>query len=85
MSSSRMPSGDRLEYVHYPDTGCLASPSCLNCPLETCILDMEQTCASSRDREIYQAYCEQGSDVRALSARFGLSRRSIHRVVQSMR
>lgn len=93
----RLPLMDRLpEHVHYQDTGCTVSPSCLVCPLERCIYDEplggQGALQEARDAEIFRRYQETvaGSerglpDIRSLAARFGVSRRTIHRVVQRMR
>ena len=87
---TRLPLVDRLpEHVHYTDSGCSVSVSCLHCPLERCIYDEPEggrhASQRSRDEAIYRLYREHGPDIRSLAVRFGVSRRTIHRVVQRMR
>ncbi|MBI2885731.1 MAG: GntR family transcriptional regulator [Chloroflexi bacterium] len=93
----RLPLVDRLpEHVHYQDTGCTVAPSCLHCPLERCIYDEPLgdpgAHQETRDAEIFRRYQETAAgsgrrlpDIRSLAAHFGVSRRTIHRVVQRMR
>lgn len=86
----RLPLMDRLpEYFHYQDQGCYVSPSCLRCPLERCVYDEpaggRDATQQSRDAEIYRLYRQRGPDVRGLAARFGVSRRTVHRIVERMR
>ena len=82
----RIPLVDRRpEETHYRDTGCELAPSCLQCPMERCVYDEPEggrgAERASRDAEIYKLYREQRQDIQALAARFGVSRRTIHRAV----
>ena len=77
------------ELMHYADTGCEVSVSCLVCPLPQCKYD---------DPAWYQAYKRQGRDVQVLSAyqqeglsvfevarRFNVSPRTVHRALKRVR
>ena len=69
----------------YIDKGCHVWPSCLSCPLERCIYDDEPEDGRAarhrvRDLEINRLYGER-RDVKGIAARFGGSRRTIHRIV----
>lgn len=73
------------EFCHYRDEGCEVSPSCLNCPLAACIYEerggRRRFVRDGRNAEIKKLY-RKGLGTEALSRRFGLSRRSIQRIVR---
>ena len=73
------------ENTRYSDDGCEVSPSCLTCPLPMCKYDdpgwLRRSDRRSRDREIFMLR-QQGVPVRELSARFAVSTRTVHRIVQ---
>jgi len=77
------------EHVEYRDTGCDLYPSCLRCPLVRCRFDDPGGAAgilrSGRDASILRLSHEQGVCVDELAAMFGLSRRTIFRVLQQGR
>lgn len=59
----RLPLVDRLpEHIHYQDSGCAVSSSCLNCPLERCLYDEpvggRGAAQRARDQEILRRYQE---------------------------
>lgn len=77
------------EYVDYADTGCDLYPSCLNCPLPRCRYEDPGGAAAmlrtGRDARILQLAEQDGSDVDQLAEMFGLSRRTIFRVLRAGR
>lgn len=80
-------SGDRRpEFVHYRDNGCEISPSCLRCPLPQCRYDdpgwLRRQIKGKRDQQVLKAREEEGLGPSELAERFGLSRRTIHRILK---
>lgn len=81
------PRSDALpEYVDYADTGCDLYPSCLRCPLPRCRYDTNGGATAilreGRDRSIQRAAAHDGVSVDELARMFGLSRRTIFRVLE---
>ena len=74
------------EQFPYRDNGCEVSPSCLECPLPACKYDdpaaYHRQVRESRDREIVDAKSVQGKSVPQIADHFGLSQRTIHRVLE---
>jgi len=72
------------EYLHYHDDGCEFDESCLNCHLPLCVHDetrgRQRWHKSQRDGRIVRLY-NQGKNVKELAAIFGVSTRTIHRVL----
>ena len=60
------------------------APTCLACPLITCVLDRGTTFATGkhwrRDAEIVRLFAG-GTRVNALAGRFGVSRRHVFRIL----
>lgn len=88
--TNRTRATDRVpEDIHYRDTGCHMSPSCLQCMLERCIYDEPEGGYTmrrrARDEEIYRLYRQHTSDIADLALRFGVSRRTVHRAVARQR
>lgn len=77
------------EYVDYADTGCDLYPSCLRCPLPKCRYDDPGGAAAmlrpGRDASILRLAGEDGMTVDSLARMFGLSRRTIFRVLSGSR
>ncbi len=77
------------EQHQYRDEGCSVSPSCLHCPLPWCKYDdpaaYHRELRLSRDREVMQVKREQGKTVPQLAQHFGLSERTIHRILERAR
>ena len=77
------------ENSNYRDDGCDISRSCLNCPLPICKYDdpdyLRRTARSARDRAILDVRRREALSVPVLAARFGVSTRTVHRVLQSER
>jgi hypothetical protein len=81
--------GDTLpEYTRYRDDGCDISESCLTCPLPRCRYEepggLRALLNESRDREIIQLRLK-GVAVEELADRFGISRRTVFRVIGTTR
>jgi Homeodomain-like domain len=86
----RRPRIDALpEYTDYSDRGCDLYPSCLRCPLPRCRYEEPGGAAGmlrgGRDAAILRLSKESGVSVDALAEMFGLSRRTIFRVLRSAR
>ena len=76
----------RPEYVQYRDDGCDLAPKCLSCPLPKCQYDdagwLDRKARKRRDREILEAWRKERPKKKALAARFGLNRRTVHRILR---
>jgi hypothetical protein len=74
------------EYSEYSDEGCKLSPSCLKCPLPKCRLDVQAEGRRSarllRDREILRQRKTNGKTIAQLAQSYGLSTRTIHRIIR---
>lgn len=79
----------RLDFAHYPDTGCQVHPACLSCPLPRCVLDEppgQRAAARNRERDAaIIAAMQRGESVRQIGATLGISRRTVHRVINQNR
>jgi transcriptional regulator of acetoin/glycerol metabolism len=77
------------EYVDYRDTGCDLYASCLRCPLPQCRYEVNGGATAmlrnGRDADILAAARRPGSTVDTLARTFGLSRRTIFRVLERHR
>ncbi len=77
------------ERFTYKDDGCEVSPSCLRCPLTRCRYDdpgwLRRDARRRRDHEVLRLRQEEGKDVEQLSERFGVSARTIHRIIKRAR
>lgn len=76
------------EFCHYPDEGCELAESCLNCPLPVCVYDgpgaKRRLLKQQRALDIARRRAE-GKTVRELSRTFGLSVRTVRRILQRLR
>lgn len=74
------------EHTRYRDDGCDIHPHCLTCPLPRCRYEepggLRALLNEYRDREIVQLRM-QGMGVDELANRFGISRRTVFRVLGS--
>lgn len=74
------------ENIQYRDEGCELSPSCLNCPLPYCRYDhpggVRHIRNRGRDSEIVRLRYRERLPVNALARRFGVSRRTVFRVLK---
>lgn len=78
------------ENATYPDTGCDLFASCLRCPLARCRYDapadgLRRLVTESRDREIARLRYDHSAPINALAATYGLTRRSIFRILGEQR
>jgi hypothetical protein len=73
------------EYCRYQDDGCEFADSCLNCPFPDCIYAQpggrQQWLKSLRDREVLKLH-SQGKGVKELAEMFGVSQRTIQRILK---
>jgi len=77
------------EYSDYADTGCDLYTACLSCPLPRCRYDANGGASAilreGRDQVIQRAAAHHGVTVDDLARMFGLSRRTIFRVLERSR
>ena len=75
------------EHTPYRDSGCDLAPSCLRCPLARCQFDVpggaEKLLAERRDREITLLRRRHRAPIDMLAETYGLSRRSIFRILRA--
>jgi hypothetical protein len=73
------------ENTRYRDDGCDVAARCLDCPLPVCKYDdpgwLQRENRHDRDVEILRRR-DQGQPIPAIAHRFGLSTRTVHRVLQ---
>lgn len=74
------------EFTRYRDDGCEVSDSCLTCPLPRCRYEepggLRAVLNEMRDRQMTQLR-RKGATVDELAGRFGVSRRTVFRVLGS--
>ena len=74
------------EYCHYRDDGCEFADSCLNCPFPECIYAQpggkQRWLKRLRDKEVLRMFTTQGKRVKELALMFGVSRRTIQRILK---
>jgi AraC-like DNA-binding protein len=85
--SSRRVRGDALpENQEYADSGCDIWERCLTCPLPRCRYDepggARQIFLRERDSEIARLRRGDGATIDELAQRFGVSRRTVFRVLR---
>jgi hypothetical protein len=85
---SRRTRGNSLpDKAYYSDTGCDVYPSCLNCPLPRCRYEDPGGAAAilrqERDGTILKLWEGGALGIDALAQTFGLSRRTIFRVLRT--
>ncbi|MSQ15700.1 MAG: sigma-70 family RNA polymerase sigma factor [Dehalococcoidia bacterium] len=77
------------EQTGYRDDGCYVHPHCLTCPLPHCIYDEPDggraMLKELRDQKLLDAYHKEGLDVDTLAQRFGISKRSVYRIISQSR
>lgn len=84
----RSPRADAYpEAIEYRDTGCDLAPSCLRCPFEVCRFDLPEGAQAlqrlRRDPLIVEL--ARSVSVNAAAAEYGLSRRSVFRILAEAR
>lgn len=76
------------EHIDYRDGGCQFASSCLRCPLERCRYDTpggaRTLLQTPRDRALRRRR-DEGARIETLAAEFGLSRRSVFRILARQR
>ena len=74
------------EQMHYADTGCEVSPSCLTCTLPQCKFDdpawYQALRRQGRDLELQAAHEQEGLSVFEVARRFRISPRTVHRALR---
>jgi hypothetical protein len=76
------------EHIEYRDGGCELAPSCLRCPLERCRYDQPGGARKLFQRprdEAVQRRREEGIAIDGLAGEFGLSRRTVFRILAAGR
>jgi hypothetical protein len=90
IATPRRPRVDALpENIDYADTGCDLYPSCLRCPLPRCRYDEPGGAGgilrTGRDAAILRLADHDGMAVDRIAEMFGLSRRTVFRVLRAGR
>lgn len=77
------------ENQDYRDTGCSLAPRCLDCPLPRCRYDepggARRLLMETRDEEIVRGRVSEHVPIDTLARRYGLSRRSVFRILRKAR
>jgi hypothetical protein len=76
------------EHMQYRDDGCEVSPTCLSCPLPACRYEVPGGLAALRRRPRdaqMLALHQRGTGVDRLCSQFGLSRRTVFRILAAAR
>jgi len=77
------------EYCRYKDGGCEFAGSCLNCPFPKCIYDepggRQRWLKELRDKDMVMLFTSEGKGVKELARIFGVSRRTVQRVLKGVR
>ena len=80
---------DVPEFYHYEDTGCEASDSCLDCPLPQCRYDdpdwYHRNRRLAKDFRLAYVMRQERLTVEEAAERFGITRRTVFRVLQRCR
>ena len=75
-----------FDIIHYPDTGCELSPSCLGCPREMCIYDEPVVKVSMIKRQVREIRIRdlslQGWEVRIIADHMRVSERTVQRALE---
>ena len=73
------------EHLEWRDDGCEVAPHCLTCPLPRCRFDepggLRTMLSAARNQEVIDAR-RGGMAISAISGQFGISRRSVFRILQ---
>lgn len=76
------------EFCHYRDEGCELAESCLNCPFAGCIYDepggKQRWTKRLRAKEIARLHIMEGKKIKELSEMFGISQRTVQRVLKTV-
>ncbi len=75
------------EFCHYRDEGCEVHKSCLSCPLPGCIYEVaggkQRWLKRQRNRQVARQFVSEGKGVKELAQSFGISTRTVQRVLKS--
>ena len=74
------------EFCHYHDNGCEFADSCLDCPFPECLYaepgGKRRWLKTLRDEAVLRLFTSRGKTVKELALMFGVSRRTIQRVLK---
>ena len=74
------------EYCQYQDNGCEFADSCLDCPFPECVYAQpggkRRWLKNLRDEAVSRLFTTQGKKVKDLALMFGVSRRTIQRILK---
>jgi len=74
------------EYCHYQDNGCEFADSCLDCPFPECLYAQpggkQRWLKTLRDEAVLRLFTDQAKKVEELALMFGISRRTIQRILK---
>jgi hypothetical protein len=77
------------QYCHYRDDGCEFADSCLSCPFPECVYAQpggkHRWLKRLRDKEILGLFTTEDKGVKELAVMFGVSRRTIQRILKRTR
>ncbi len=77
------------EFYPYRDDGCEVSPSCLNCPLPKCKYDdpgwYQRERRRQREQQVLQIMARESLTVPEVARRFGVSQRTVFRILKRAR
>ena len=77
------------EYCRYRDEGCEIAPACLDCPLPECIYEQrggrQHWVKGQRDEEVARLFANEGKKVEELALMFGVSQRTVQRVLKNIK
>lgn len=75
------------EYCQYRDEGCELWKSCLDCPFPRCLYEVpggkRKWLKHQRNREMVRIHKSEGKAARELALSFGVSQRTVQRVLKS--
>jgi len=74
------------EFCHYQDKGCEFADFCLDCPFPECLYyepgGKQRWLKTLRDEAVLRLFTDQGKRVKDLALMFGVSRRTIQRILK---
>ncbi len=74
------------EFCHYQDNGCEFADSCLNCPFPECLYaepgGKQRWLKCLRGEAVLRLFTSRGKTVKDLALMFGVSRRTIQRILK---
>ena len=77
------------EYCRYQDEGCELAASCLNCPFPRCVNEepggRQRWLKTLRDKSVASQFLTQDKDAKELSVMFGISQRTVQRILKRVK